>query len=99
MVPVGSAGHLDLHGPNGSMVLKPQHGSKYGPRSQASTMPSMATGALDITGSVCGTAVDSDMALATAQTYTTPWSQVGAHVTEVCTSLAAAQPSGMKKAT
>lgn len=35
--------------------------------------------------------MDPDMALAVAQACTMPWSQVGVHVTEVCTSLAEAQ--------
>lgn len=31
MVPAGSAGHLDGHGPHGSMVLEPPHAPSVGP--------------------------------------------------------------------
>lgn len=76
MVPVGSAGHLDHHGPNNSVVLEPLHGLRCGLRSQASALPLMATGALGIcAGPVCSRVGDPDMALATAQAPLMPWPQ------------------------
>lgn len=60
-----TAGHLDWHEPNGSMVLKPQHGPRSGPRSWASTLHSMVTGSSDLSaGSVCDRTMDPDMTLA-----------------------------------
>lgn len=88
MVPVGSAGHLNHHGPNNGVVLEPLHGLRCGFRSQASALPLMATGILGIcAGPVCSSVRDPDMALATAQVPMMPWPQVTVHITQVCMAL------------
>lgn len=94
MVLVGSAG------PNSSMALKPTHGSRCGPRSWASALLLILTGALDISaGPGCGRAIDPDMPVATVQAIWMPWTKVVAHVIQVCMGPSATQPSCTKKTT
>ena len=53
----GTASYSDRHGPNSSLVLEPTHDSGCGSRSQAFTLPSMVTGAQEISADpVCGRA-------------------------------------------
>lgn len=81
MVLVGNAAHLDRHGSNDTVALKPQHGSRYGARSRIFTLSSIVTGALDISaGPICGRDMDADMAPTAAQVPTKSWFLMAAHV-------------------
>lgn len=53
----GTASSLEWHGPNSNLVLEPIHDSGFGSRSQTFTLPSMVTGAQEISADpVCGRA-------------------------------------------
>ncbi|KAL6073616.1 hypothetical protein STEG23_027917 [Scotinomys teguina] len=67
MVPAGSAGYSDQHGPGGSMALGQLHGHRLWPRSRASIWPLVATCSSDInTDASCGRTKNSDMILSSS---------------------------------
>lgn len=77
MVPGDSAGHSNLHGTHGNMTFGRLPGPSWRPRPQASSQPSVTTGATNTSSCLlsCLRASGQDWPLAIAQTWTSPWTQ------------------------